>query len=90
MKKVLAAALCLVALVGCGGPLEDESMVGQQQQQLVAPPTDGIPTGAGEPTVDVQQLNLDPTFDRIIQNDQQFADQHLWTTGAKPHHCGGK
>lgn len=90
MKKVLAAALCLVALVGCGGPLEDEAMVGQQQQQLVAPPSDGIPTGAGEPVLDAQKLNRDSTFDRIIQNDQQFADQYLWTTGAKPRNCGGK
>ena len=50
MKKIIGAVLCVVALVGCGGPLEgDGTDVGTSQQALlnadgVAAPPGTLPT----------------------------------------------
>ena len=85
MKKLLAAAVCAAALVGCGGPLdESDPSLGAQQQQLVMP--DSVPTGG---QLDPQQLRLNPTQDQVRQGQADFADQHVWGVTERPHHCGG-
>ena len=58
MKKLIGAVLCVVALVGCGGPLEaDGTEVGTSQQAV-----DGV-AGPLEP-----QRKIDPN---ILRNPQE-------------------
>lgn len=82
MKKLLAAAVCAMALVGCGGPIDENDPNGEQQQLLVQP--DGLPTG--EATLDTTKLQLDQQA--LVQSRQaQFADQYLWGVTERPHGC---
>jgi hypothetical protein len=82
MKKLFAVAVCAVALVGCGGPIDENDTTGQNQQLLVQP--DGIPT---ESKLDSTLLNLDQQS--VIQARQaQFADSYVWGVTERPHHCG--
>ena len=83
MKKLLGAAVVVLSLVGCGGPIDENDTTGQSQQLLVQP--DGIPT---ESKLDTTQLNLDQQS--LIQARQaQFADQYVWGVTERPHgHCG--
>ena len=84
MKKLLAAAVCAVALVGCGGPIDESDTTGQSQQLLVQP--DGLPT---ESKLDTSLLNLDQQS--LIQARQaQFADQYVWGVTERPHGGCGK
>jgi hypothetical protein len=52
MKKLIGAALLVVALVGCGGPLEgdDAAATGSTQQGLIGN-LEGIPNGSDGPTL---------------------------------------
>jgi uncharacterized protein YcfL len=82
MKKFLAAVVCAVALVGCGGPLDENDTTGANQDALVMP--DGVPSG--DATVDQSKLNLIQVAPQARQS--QFADSHPWSVTEQPHHCG--
>ena len=83
MKKILAAVVCAVALVGCGGPLDENDTTGTGQDALVTP--DGLP--GSEPTLDQSKLNLNQVAPQARQ--AQFADTHPWNVTERPQgHCG--
>jgi hypothetical protein len=82
MKKLLAAVVCAVALVGCGGPLDENDTTGTSQDALVMP--DGVP---GNPTLDPSKLNLNQVAPQARQ--AQFADTHPWNVTEHPQgSCG--
>ena len=54
MKKMIGAALCVVALVGCGGPLEGEGAETGTTQQAVLTNMEGVPGPGGS------QLQVNP------------------------------
>jgi hypothetical protein len=82
MTKLLAAAVCVVALVGCGGPLEENEVTGSEQKQLIQP--DGLPVGTAK--LDVTQLQLDQQA-AVTARQAQFADQYVWGVTERPHGC---
>jgi hypothetical protein len=85
MKKILAAVVCAVALVGCGGPIDENDPNGASQDALVMP--DGVPSG--EPTLDQSKLNLIQVAPQARQAQSQFADSHPWNVTERPvGHCG--
>lgn len=61
MKKVLSAAVVALALVGCGGPLEDDGTdaTGAQRQEVLDAP---VP-----PRADAPKVNKD-----LIKNPQEL------------------
>lgn len=82
MKKILAAAVCAVALVGCGGPIdENDPAYAAQQDALIQP--DGLPTGS---KLDTSQLSLDQQA-AVQARNAQFADQYVWGMTERPHGC---
>lgn len=82
MKKLLAVAVCAVALVGCGGPIDENDPNGEQQQLLVQP--DRLPSG--QPALDSSQLQLDQQAN-VQARQAQFADQYLWGVTERPTGC---
>ena len=84
MKKIIGAALCVVALVGCGGPLEgDGTEPGTSQQALVN--TDGVAAPPGT----LPQLNT-----TLVRNPQEavlrapaFQDQQHVTAPLHANPC---
>ena len=86
MKKLLTAAVCAAALVGCGGPIDENDTTGQDQQMLVAP--DGLP--GGQSTLDTAQLPFNQQAAAQARQ-AQFSDQYVWGVTGRPHgdgHCG--
>lgn len=62
MKKIVGAVLCVVALVGCGGPLEgDGTEVGASQAALLTEKT-----GVAQPGQVLPQVNQN-----LIKNPQE-------------------
>jgi hypothetical protein len=82
MTKILAAAVCALALVGCGGPIDENDPNGAEQQFLVQP--DGLPTGTAQ--LDQTQLNLDQQA-AVQARNAQFADNHVWGVTERPSGC---
>ncbi len=81
MKKILAAAVVAVALVGCGGPIDENDQTGAEQQMLVQP--DGLPGGS---KLDTTQLQLDSQAATRARN-AAFSDQYVWGVTERPHGC---
>jgi uncharacterized protein YcfL len=81
MKKILAAAVCAVALVGCGPMDENDPSTAAQQDALIQP--DGLPTGS---KLDTSQLSIDQQA-AVQARNAQFADQYVWGMTERPHGC---
>jgi|CXWL01.1.fsa_nt_gi hypothetical protein len=85
MKKWMGAAVLSLAFLGCGGPLEEDSMDPVSQRQTVTSP-DQL-TRAGQEEQPVLQREAD--IIRQFQKPQQ-EDHLLYQVGAGGHCRGGR
>ena len=85
MMKMMAAAVCLVALVGCGGPLEDESTApttGSAKQEVLN--LEGLPSPSDKGGLVVNTALLQNPQERVIRAPAFQDQQHL----TNPFHDG--
>lgn len=84
MSRLKGAVVLALALTGCGGPLEEETMDVQNQRQMLTTPSEPIRVDRQEPVLMLPEQTIIRKFAKPDQQDHLF-----YKVNMSDGHCTG-